>query len=436
MRKEAGANEFLPYHTILETPVTLLLLMGALFLTIGQTAVLLLSCREENSRRRTLTAALHLLAGFLVFVFLFDGYDLVHYGQIPRHSVQTGWFPYRLPWPVYAAFEIVSAGILLHRLLAYRRYRTSTVTSAAIRQAVDLLPEGICVGSLKGTPLLFNLKMDALCRALTGERLSDAEEFWAVLEENGENQEGKRLMKTPRGEAWLFARDDLPIDGVIYKRINAVNVTERYRITEELRAKNAHLQEVRHRMKEASELSAEMFVKQEEAAARTALHNELGQVLLMGRRCLEHPDTTDRATVARMTREMNRILLRERKMPQPVSPDGLDQAIDMADRIGVTVDVKGGPVKEDRLRALLAEAIRECAANTVKHAEGDRLSVEITETEVYTAFTIRNNGNPPRAPIDESGGLLSLRRMVEEAGGKMIVQSLPVFSLTIVFLRS
>ncbi|MBE6724307.1 MAG: hypothetical protein E7576_03765 [Ruminococcaceae bacterium] len=423
-------------ENILQTPVTFLLLMGALFLMIGQTAVLLLPRGEENSRRRTLTAALHFVIGFAVFVFLFDGYDLVHYAQIPRDSVQTGWFPYKLPWPVYAALEIVSAGIILHRLREYKRCRTSTVTSATIRQAVDLLPEGICVSSSKGTPLLVNLKMDALCRALTGERLSDAEQLWEFLEENGENQEGKRLMKTPRGEAWLFARDDLPIDGVIYKRLNAVNVTERYRITEELRAKNAHLQEVRHRMRETSELSAEMFVKQEEAAARTALHNELGQVLLMGRRCLEHPDTTDKATVARMTREMNRILLRERKMPQPESPDGLRQAIDMAGRIGVTVDVKGGPVEEERLRALLAEAIRECAANTVKHAEGDRLWAQITETAAFTSFSLRNNGKPPRGPIDESGGLLSLRRMVEEAGGKMIVQSLPVFSLTIVFLRS
>ncbi len=421
------------FHNILETSATFPLLMGALFLVIGQTAIFLLSLGEKNSRRQTLTAALHLLIGFLVFVFLLDGYDTTHYEQIPRDYVQTGWFPYALPWPVYAVWEILSAGILLHHLRAYKRYRANTVTSAAIRQAVDLLPEGICVSASDGTPLLVNLKMDALCRTLTDERLSDAKRLWEFLEENGESQEDKRLMQTPRGEAWLFAEDDLVIDGVVYRRMSAVNVTERYRITEELRKKNAHLQEVRRRMKEASELSAEMFLKQEEAAARTALHNELGQVLLMGRHYLEHPDTTDKETVARMTRQMSCFLLGKSLAPQTRGEDEIREAIRMAKDIGVTVDVKGGPFEEKRLRLLLCEAIRECAANTVKHAEGDRLSVEITETASGTSFSFRNNGRPPRGPIDESGGLLSLRRMVGEAGGKMTVQSMPAFSLTISF---
>ncbi|MBR5367026.1 MAG: hypothetical protein IK132_12350 [Clostridia bacterium] len=424
------------FCSILETPVTFPLLMGALFLMIGQTVIFQLSLVENNSRRQTLIAALHLSVGFLVFVFLLDGYDTTHYEQIPRDYVQTGWFPYALPWPVYAVWEILSAVIILHHLRTYKRYRASTVTTAAIRQAVDLLPEGICVSASDGTPLLVNLKMDALCRALTDERLSDAKRLWEFLEENGESQEDKRLMQTPRGEAWLFAEDDLVIDGVVYRRMSAVNVTERYRITEELRKKNAHLQEVRRRMKEASELSAEMFIKQEEAAARTALHNELGQVLLMGRHYLEHPDTTDKETVARMTRQMSCFLLGKSLAPQTRGEDEVREAIRMAKDIGVTVDVKGGPVEEKRLRALLCEAIRECAANTVKHAEGDRLSAEIDQSAAGTRITLTNNGMPPKGPIAESGGLLSLRRMVGEAGGKMTVQCRPVFALTISFLRS
>ena len=50
-------------------------------------------------------------------------------------------------------------------------------------------------------------------------------------------------------------------------------------------------------------------------------------------------------------------------------------------------------------------------------------------------MTITNNGAPPNGPIAESGGLLSLRRSVEEAGGTMTVQSVPAFSLTIFFPR-
>ena len=420
-------------YSVFDRPLGLLLLLLALFLVIGQTVAFLLSLRERKSRKQTLSAALHLLVGFLVFVILLDGYGNVNDASIPRNSVQTGWFVFSLPWPVYAAYELLSVLLLLCQLRAYRRYKNGTVTPDAIRRAVDLLPEGICVSQADGTVLLSNLKMAALCRELTGERLSDARKLWTYLEQSGEDQGGKRLIHTPHGEVWLFAKDTLTAQGRDYERTSAVNVTERYRITEELREKNAHLQQIQRRMKEASDLSAEMFVKQEKASARSALHNELGQVLLMGRHYVLHPESTDSAMVALMTRQMNSFLLGESRAPAAEAEDELRRAISTAASIGVSVELKGAAPEEGRLRAVLAAAIRECAANAVKHAEGDRLFAAITRTADGTVMTVTNNGRPPKGPVAESGGLLSLRRSAEAAGGQMRIQSLPAFSLTLTF---
>ena len=420
-------------YSVFAMPLGLLLLLLALFLVIGQTVAFLLSLRERKSRKQTLSAALHLLVGFLVFVILLDGYGNVNDASIPRNSVQTGWFVFSLPWMVYAAYELLSVLLLLCQLRAYRRYKNGTVTPDAIRRAVDLLPEGICVSQADGTVLLSNLKMAALCRELTGERLSDARKLWTYLEQSGEDQGGKRLIHTPHGEVWLFAKDTLTAQGRDYERTSAVNVTERYRITEELREKNAHLQQIQRRMKEASDLSAEMFVKQEKASARSALHNELGQVLLMGRHYVLHPESTDSAMVALMTRQMNSFLLGESRAPAAEAEDELRRAISTAASIGVSVELKGAAPEEGRLRAVLAAAIRECAANAVKHAEGDRLFAAITRTADGTVMTVTNNGRPPKGPVAESGGLLSLRRSAEAAGGQMRIQSLPAFSLTLTF---
>ncbi len=420
-------------YSVFDRPQGLLLLLAAIFLVMGQTAAFLLSLREKKSRKLTLSTVLHLLVGFLVFVILLDGYGNVNDASIPRNSVQTGWFVFSLPWMVYAAYELLSVLLLLCQLRAYRRYKNGTVTPDAIRQAVDLLPEGICVSQADGSVRLSNLKMDALCRELTGERLSDARKLWTYLEQSGEDQGGKRLVHTPHGEAWLFAKDTLTAQGRDYERTSAVNVTQRYRITEELREKNAHLQQIQRRMKEASDLSAEMFVKQEEASARSALHNELGQVLLMGRHYVLHPESTDSAMVALMTRQMNSFLLGESKAPAVDAEDELRRAISTAASIGVSVELKGAAPEEGRLRAVLAAAIRECAANAVKHAEGDRLFAAITRTAAGTVMTVTNNGRPPKGPVAESGGLLSLRRSAEAAGGQMRIQSLPAFSLTLTF---
>lgn len=422
-------------YSILDRPGALLLLLIALSLMIGHAAALVLSLKEKQSGRQTTAAALHMLIGFLFFVFILNSYDIVSFPQTQGASITPESLPLSLPWLCYALIEALFALFLILQFRDYMRYKKNTVTQGAIRQTVDLLPEGICVSEQGGTVLLSNLKMDALCRELTHERLSDARKLWACLETNGEEQGDKRLFHTPQGEVWLFSKGTISTEGRDYDRLSAVNVTERYRITEELRSKNAHLQDIQRRMKEAAELSSEMYVKQEEATARTALHNELGQVLLMGRHYLEHSDSTNAALVALITKQMNRFLLGEGDAPDPNAEDELQQAVHMAGSIGVTVEMTGEAPK--KLHSLLAAAIRECAANTIKHAEGDRLFVEITGNAVERRITITNNGKPPKSPIAESGGLLSLRRSVEAAGGQMLTRGAPAaFSLTLSFMNT
>lgn len=132
-----------------------------------------------------------------------------------------------------------------------------------------------------------------------------------------------------------------------------------------------------------------------------SISNELGQVLLLGRHNLEHPDCADPAMVALLTRQMNSFLLGESRASKPDAGNELQHSVQMAGSIGVTVEIKGEPPEEGRQRSLLGAAIRECAANTVKHVEGDRLNVDIRENASHIFMTITNNGKPPKNPIEE-----------------------------------
>ena len=44
-------------------------------------------------------------------------------------------------------------------------------------------------------------------------------------------------------------------------------------------------------------------------------------------------------------------------------------------------------------------------------------------------ISLTNNGTAPKEKITEGGGLSMLRQRIEEAGGKMEVQSIPRFKL-------
>lgn len=417
------------YFRIAAKPGALLLLMTALFLVIAQIFALMIALREKR-RGPTAGTALHLAVGFVLFVFMLEAYEIVNFPDIPRRT-RTEVFLFDLPWLVYVGLEAVSALLLIRRFEKYRRYRKNTVTPEAIRQTVDLLPEGICVSAPDGTVLLANLKMDALCRDLTGERLFDARRLWEQAERVGEAQGDGLLVHSSREEVWLFAREPITADGRKYLRTSAAQVTQRYRMTEELREKNVHLRDIQRRMKEASELSGEMFVELEEANARTALHNQLGQVLLMGRHWLEHPESADAGMVALLTRQMNRFLLGENTGRKQEEADTPEQAIRLAGSIGVAVELTGELPRGPQAGALLFRAIRECAANAVKHAGGSRLWVAIEPAAGGSRISFTNNGRPPKGPVAESGGLLALRRGAEALGGRMEVQSAPRFELTL-----
>ena len=411
------------------------LTLAALALVIAGLAALIRSVQAKRKRRTILTAWLAALAAFPLFLLMMDCARYAYLSEPdPRYQpFQLALF--ELPWGIYASLEAAGVLLLAGILREDFHFRRSRLTPDAVRETVNLLPEGICVSAPDGTVLLSNLQMNALCRTLTGSSLSDGARFRQHIESAGEKQDDGILLKTPDGQTWRFTLKKLAGNGEETEQITAADVTEQYRITEELKEKNEHLQELQRRMKAVTDLSGEMFAAQEQAGARAALHSQLGQVLLMGRHYLEHPENTDADLVRMATREMNRFLLREAEAPPDAQagPSGtgdlLRQTLAMARSIGVQADIRGSLPQDPARRILLARAIQECAANAVKHAEGDRLDIRLDENEGNLLIRISNNGKPPKGPVTESGGLLSLRRSVEEAKGSMAVESTPAFAL-------
>ena len=400
----------------------------AILLMIGQTAELFQAIRYRREKKHLTVSAINLLLCFALLIVIMDFAMTRFISPEDEWKFQEfEWAMFALPWILYAGTELLSFAVMILLFRSNIKYRNTHLTPDAIRQTVDLLPAGICISDDEGTVLLSNLKMNAICRGLTGHLLSDANRFTAQIKAEGEKQNDRTFVKLRSGTVCQFEQSTLTESGREYSCLTAIDVTERYRVTEELKAKNAHLQEIRRRMQAVSDLSGDMFVAQEEAAARAALHNQLGQVLLMGRHYLEHPDDTDANLVYITTTQMNAFLLGEYKEPKNEQNDLLTEVLWMARSICVTVDINGSLPEQASKRTILAHAIQECAANTVKHAHGDRLNVTLSENEIV----ITNNGNPPKGEIAESGGLLSLRRSVEEAGGTMTVQSRSEFRLTI-----
>ncbi|MBR2598973.1 MAG: hypothetical protein IKE09_10595 [Clostridiales bacterium] len=402
----------------------------ALILFVGSLAVLFSFLMDKRRVAPVIIVLLNLLMTGLVIVVLMDCGKYFSDQRVYR-AFQIAMF--EVPYQIYLMVELISCVALFAMVIEGAKYRTDNVTPDSIQQAIDALPDGISISSKDGIVRLSNLKINTLSRALTGKVLTNAELFWDAVIKNGKEQGGSFLVDLPDNEVWLFTKEDLRTDDADYDQITSMNVTERYKIIRELEEKHGHLQDIRRRMKEVSDLSGDMFIAQEEADARAALHNQLGQVLLMGRYYINHQDITDPKMVYAATRQMNQFLLGEAKEPYQGEEDSIIQAVSMAGSIGIKVIMNGPAPENNDVRKILSKAITECAANTIKHAEGNTITVNMSADNGRTLISITNNGKPPKGEITESGGLLSLRRDVENLGGSVQIESEPEFNLIMRF---
>ena len=97
----------------------------------------------------------------------------------------------------------------------------------------------------------------------------------------------------------------------------------------------------------------------------------------------------------------------------------------------ISVEVTGQMPEQKDVEKLFLEAATEALTNAVRHADAKKLHISLTETADTYRICFQNDGKMPETQVTEGGGLGSLRRKAETAGGSMQIDCHPEYSLTI-----
>lgn len=417
-----------PFSEIAHSAGGLILMVNALFLFFGQLYTCLRSVRLRLLGYGIIFPLVHLFSGFALFTIALDCMYTGPINGVPRTSYpEIVLFAGRIPWLVYLGIELLSGALLFVSMGLFRHHLRFHLMPISVKAAVDFLPTGIAFGDNSGI-VLSNQCINTLARELTGESLFDIHRFRAALEAMCEDRDGRLLARTPGGSVWLFDRASVTLDGVEYEQLTASDVTELVHGTDDLAAKNKRLRDVAVRMNAFRFRETDMFISREIMTARAIVHNHMGNILLLGKYYLDHPESTDESELLNTMRAANRFLVGEVETPDDIT-DPYDYAMKMAKSIGVTVNLQGTVPENPSARELLSQVIEECSANAYKHAESDAINVVIEPLAGRTRITVSNNGQTPKTPIRESGGLRSLRLMAEDIGGTMTTEYEPTFRL-------
>lgn len=342
--------------------------------------------------------------------------------------------------PIYA---LVISVILLtvYLILAIHREQkecNNTLSPWSVYEAVNNVPCGVCFSDALGRIILSNVKMQELCRILTGNYLQNFEIFRNAI--NSEPVQ-KNIVKLnsdsnvfylPDGSVWMFQEYQLKEPDLKgYVQTVAINVSELYYNNEKIKSNNEKLEQLNRKLEEMYEKIGDEIREQETLAMKMKVHDNFGRSLLSIRRILEKKEEPGNMRVQLETLKQQVYILTSSTADN--KEDQYEDTKKHARELGISIQIKGN-YPDDLIYGWLTDrALRECVTNCARHAHGTAVYVEIKRNMDGYQIQITNDGEPPLKNAKEGGGLSALRKAVEAEHGTMKTFFEPAFYLFLNF---
>lgn len=332
--------------------------------------------------------------------------------------------------PAGTLLLLTLTALSLYNLRSLLHWRRENLSERSVKESFDLLPTGICCYWESGLPKLCNRKMNEICRALTGEPLFDAAAFWQALTAGtlpASLQGGERpIAVLGDGTAYSFVRHAGTLDGEPICEIIAADITEEYRLTDELHEKQKHANYFNLRLRAMQSELSYTVMDSELLQIKTRVHDSLGETLLATRQYLSGRGTVDADTLQRLWSTNIRLL--ENSEPEQFQKPYFI-AKQRAEWLGITLEITGNLPEDEALIPVIDTALTVHLTNLLRHAEGKTGYLTVREDAGFYELHFTNDGKPPQNGVQETGGLQNLRRIVEQAGGGMKIRALPRFEM-------
>lgn len=361
------------------------------------------------------------LTSILLFSFLIDGIRIRYLNENPSNL--TGSLCFLPLWSVILIIVSLLALAVLLLILIIKK-RLSSLTGMSIKEALAILPAGICFYDEAGRILLANEQIEINCQKETGASLTDGIIFWKELSINDKNNTDSIIKED--NKPTLYKRITHHIENKTIYEIDSFDISKEFALKKELETKNNELKEMKTRLREYGDKVIELTREKEILATKVKVHSNLGSLLLRSKKALAEEESN----LDDIIKEWND--LASLMFAGNESEDRFKENEQTSANVGVKLIYKGDyPEKGTNAEKIFASAIFECIVNTARHANGTLLNIVMSQKEDTHYIEITNNGKQPTSIIKETGGLSSLRKMVENSKGEMRVTSFPRFKLEI-----
>lgn len=340
------------------------------------------------------------------------------------------------PLPLFPTLAMVCL-LFMHAALLHRRiaiWEKEHLSAISVKEAFDRLPMGLMFYSASGIPIMVNGTMQAVARELFGSPVTDAVAFWERLGEadrsdRKEPEDDSRIVGSSEEKVYGFRRGKLAVKGSELYELTAVDISWEYGMTRELGWRRDRAGNMNSRLKALMSAIEYVSMNKELLQLKAALHDNIGQSILIAKRYLYAPGSVDKKRMLDFWTDNIRHLINgepeEWELPYYVISRE-------ADRLGIRLNIIGELPEKGRLIPVVDAAVSAHIGNTLKHADGTEATIAVQKQGKDYILSFTNNGRQPEGEIRERGGLQNLRREVESIGGRMELYSKPAFEMKLI----
>lgn len=299
----------------------------------------------------------------------------------------------------------------------------------AIKESFDQLPTAVCFFDNLGGIVLCNRQMYRLSQYLFQSDMQYLGEVKISLASPPDGvvrlSDMADTYRFPDKTVWQFEWTKVTDRyGEVYTQLTAADTTELHRALVQLADDNRKLEEDAKKLRELSENVEAVAREKELLAAKSAMHDSLAACITVTKQYLA--GDLGEVDAGMVLQEWGKsIAFREAALLS-----AKEKLFHDAKSSGVMVRMKGEEPKGSAAD-LMYVAMQVCLNNAIQYAQATELEINIWNNADNYMVMIGNNGKQPEQTIMEGGGLTNLRHRIEAAGGTMVVQSLPEFSLII-----
>lgn len=205
-------------------------------------------------------------------------------------------------------------------------------------------------------------------------------------------------------------------------QIEAAEITELYRLSEELYENTIRLQDMQKRQKALLDSIVEVNLNKEILAAKMHIHDELGHCLLATTKAITEDRLAENADTLRKSWNSTIQDFSNISTVWTVPDSSLQsELMQVAELIGCKVTFLGEQPKSRKALQLLYAAVREALTNAVRHADATELTARIKQDKQRYHIEISDNGGVSVSSITEGNGLSALRQRLEQEGATLKV---------------